>query len=190
MSTPFAVTIGFPSLSFPFLPSPSLSLLPFPSLSFNSYFCCSFCSDTQAPRIFLTDSVPSKTKSTFASFAWTSSEPSKYECKLDGKPVNCGRGSHGKYSTPELPDGKHTFSLKTVDNVGNKGTPEVVNWEIGMYIDYRNTSGSLGEREIEVGTRACSASVSTQFRVLSNFHECFYNVWEHRKKMFSISFTK
>ena len=31
---------------------------------------------------------------------------------------------------------------------------------------YRNTSGSLGEREIEV-------EVSTQFRVLPNFHECF-----------------
>ena len=27
---------------------------------------------------------------------------------------------------------------------------------------YRNTSGSLGEREIEVGTRSCRASVSTQ----------------------------
>ena len=31
---------------------------------------------------------------------------------------------------------------------------------------YRNTSGRLGEREIEV-------EVSTQFRVLPNFHECF-----------------
>ena len=49
---------------------------------------------------------------------------------------------------------------------------------------YRNTSGSLGEREIEVGTRARGASVSTQFRVLPNFHECFYNVWEHVKKCF------
>ena len=40
---------------------------------------------------------------------------------------------------------------------------------------YRNTSGSLGEREIEVVTRARRASVYTQFRVLPNFHECFYN---------------
>ena len=44
---------------------------------------------------------------------------------------------------------------------------------------YKNTSGSLGEREIEVGTQARQASVSTQFRVLPNFHECFYNIWEH-----------
>ena len=41
---------------------------------------------------------------------------------------------------------------------------------------YRNTSGSLGEREIEVGTRARRASVSTLFPVLPNLHECFYNV--------------
>ena len=125
-STP---VFSLPFLSFPFLSFPFLS---FPFLSFNCYFRCSFCPDTQASRIFLTDSVPKKTKSTVASFAWTSSEPSKYECKLDGKPVNCGRGSRGTYSTPELPDGKHTFSLNTVDNVGNKGKPEVVNWEIGM----------------------------------------------------------
>ena len=32
-------------------------------------------------------------------------------------------------------------------------------------IRYRNTRGSLGEREIEVGTRARRASVSTHFRV-------------------------
>ena len=49
---------------------------------------------------------------------------------------------------------------------------------------YRNTSGSLGEREIEVGTRARRTSVSTQFRVLPNFRECFYNVWEHGKNCF------
>ena len=29
-----------------------------------------------------------------------------------------------------------------------------------------------------------STSVSTQFRVLPNFHECFYNVWEHGGKCF------
>ena len=35
-------------------------------------------------------------------------------------------------------------------------------------------SGSLGEREIEVGTLARRASVSTLFRDFSNFHECVY----------------
>ena len=49
---------------------------------------------------------------------------------------------------------------------------------------YRNTSGSLGEREIEVETLACRACNSTQ-----NFHECFYNVFLSQKKIF-ISFIK
>ena len=49
---------------------------------------------------------------------------------------------------------------------------------------YRNMSGSLGEREVEVGTPAGRASVSTQFRVLPNFHECFYNVCEYGKHVF------
>ena len=46
---------------------------------------------------------------------------------------------------------------------------------------FRNTSESLGEREIEVGTRACKASVFTLFRVLPNFHACFYYAREHRE---------
>ena len=45
-------------------------------------------------------------------------------------------------------------------------------------------NGSLGEREIAGGTRARRASVSTLFRVLANFHGCFYNVWEHGGNVF------
>ena len=43
---------------------------------------------------------------------------------------------------------------------------------------YRDTSGGLDEREIQVGPRARRSGASvmgTQFRV----HECFYNVCEH-----------
>ena len=48
---------------------------------------------------------------------------------------------------------------------------------------YRITSESLEN------TR--KASVSTLFRVLPNFHGCFYNCMETRKKkLFSISFIK
>ena len=49
---------------------------------------------------------------------------------------------------------------------------------------YRNTSGSLGERKIEVGTRAGRASVSTLFQALPNFHSCFNNLWEHGENVF------
>ena len=61
---------------------------------------------------------------------------------------------------------------------------QLKNYNYLKNIIYRNTSGSFGEREIEVGTRAHSTSVSTLFRVLANFHECFYNVREHGKKCF------
>ena len=44
---------------------------------------------------------------------------------------------------------------------------------------YRNTSGpSLEGWEIEVGTQARRVSVSMQFRVLPNYHKCFYNIWK------------
>ena len=43
---------------------------------------------------------------------------------------------------------------------------------------YRNTRETLGEREIEVGTRARRASVLLQFS--QTFTSAIYNVWEHR----------
>ena len=88
-------------------------------------------SDTLAPRVSLTNTVPSKTRNPKVTFGWTSSEDSKFECTLDGKLHDCGSGLRGRYTTPELPDGMHTFALNTVDSVGNKGTPVVVNWETG-----------------------------------------------------------
>ena len=105
--------------------------------------CLFFHLDTLAPSVFLTNSVPPRTRNPKVTFAWTSSEDSKYECKIDGKPFDCGSGSQGSYTTPELPDGKHTFSLNTVDNVGNKGTPQVVNWETGRNFRQRNYEGEL-----------------------------------------------
>ena len=50
---------------------------------------------------------------------------------------------------------------------------------------YRNTGRSLGEREIDVGAGANEASVSTQFRVLPIFHECFDNVREQGENVFN-----
>ena len=36
---------------------------------------------------------------------------------MDGQIVNCGTGTrtNGQYTTPNLPDGKHTFSVNGVD---------------------------------------------------------------------------
>lgn len=48
--------------------------------------------------------------------------------------MDCGRGTDGDYTTPNLPDGKYRFEVTAVDNLGNKGTPEVVSWSKGRYI--------------------------------------------------------
>ena len=39
----------------------------------------------------------------------------------------------------------------------------------------KNTSGSLEEREIEVGARAEERVFPLLFQVLPNIHKCFYN---------------
>ena len=55
---------------------------------------------------------------------------------------------------------------------------------------YRNTSGSLEEREM-LWEHDPQASVSTPFRVLPNFHECFCKSIETlTENMFSISYRK
>ena len=41
-----------------------------------------------------------------------------------------------------------------------------------------------------MGTGADSQVFPQLFQVLPNFHECFYNLIETRKNMFSISFRK
>ena len=46
-------------------------------------------------------------------------------------------------------------------------------------IHCRNTSGSLGKREIEVGMQASKASVSTLFQVLPNFHKTLRSFSKH-----------
>ena len=91
--------------------------------------------DTHGPKVYLTRSVRPKTNVPVQIFQWTSSEPSEFECKLDGKVVPCnpvGRSrQRGSFQTPNLPDGKHSFSISAVDDHGNKGEPKVVNWDLG-----------------------------------------------------------
>jgi hypothetical protein len=59
--------------------------------------------------------------------------------------VNCGgKGTTGGYTTPDLPDGRHTFEVNAVDNLGNKGTRQIVSWSTGKgykgYICYQQHS--------------------------------------------------
>ena len=49
---------------------------------------------------------------------------------------------------------------------------------------YRNTSGSLGEPKIFCGNTSPRRVFPQLFRVLPNFHECFYNSIETRSACF------
>ncbi|CAB3983302.1 Hypothetical predicted protein [Paramuricea clavata] len=93
--------------------------------------------DTEAPVISLTSNTPSETNIPRQIITWDSNEPATFQCTLDGQSVNCGGGTSGIYTTPNLPDGKHTFTVKAVDGLGNTGTPKVVSWSTGMsYLSY------------------------------------------------------
>lgn len=52
-------------------------------------------------------------------------------CLLDGVEVPCGNGTTGEYTTPDLSDGRHSFSVSSVDPLGNKGRPVTAEWETG-----------------------------------------------------------
>jgi hypothetical protein len=88
--------------------------------------------DNQGPDLSITSSTPSKSNSPRQRITWTSSEPATFECKINGRVVDCGSGNTGDYTTPNLPDGKHTFEVNAVDGLGNTGTPKVVEWTTGM----------------------------------------------------------
>ena len=87
--------------------------------------------DTQEPVLTFTSNTPRQTNNPSQRITWDSSEPAKFECTLNGLNVNCGRGTRGVYTTPNLPDGDHTFTVNAVDDLGNKGTPKVISWSTG-----------------------------------------------------------
>ena len=55
---------------------------------------------------------------------------------MDGRVVDCGRGTSGQYTTSDLPDGPHTFEVNAVDPLGNRGTPQTVRWSTGEDVEY------------------------------------------------------
>lgn len=89
-------------------------------------------SDNEPPVITLADDVSSSTNNPRVLITWNSTEPANFECTLNGEQVDCGRGTTGIYTTPVLPDGNHKFVLVGVDDLGNRGTPMVVDWLTGM----------------------------------------------------------
>ena len=62
---------------------------------------------------------------------WNSTESASFKCKMNGVITNCGSGRTGEFTSPNLPDGRHTFEVYAVDDLGNRGTEQVVSWSTG-----------------------------------------------------------
>ena len=90
------------------------------------------CLDRLDPVTSVTNNNPPRTSNPKYKLTWTSDERADFECRLNGEIVECGSGTSGEYTSNNLPDGRHTFELNAVDNVGNKGRPKVFNWITGI----------------------------------------------------------
>ena len=75
--------------------------------------------------------TPRATNNSKTRITWSSNEPGTFVCLLEGVGVSCSNGTTGDYTTPDLSDGKHSFSVSSVDPLGNKGRPVTVEWETG-----------------------------------------------------------
>ena len=64
-----------------------------------------------------------------ATFGFTSSEPSTFQCKLDGGNFGTCTGSNSQ-SYSGLSQGSHTFSVRAIDQVGNIGNAASRTWTI------------------------------------------------------------
>ncbi|MGA9635208.1 MAG: Ig-like domain-containing protein, partial [Solirubrobacterales bacterium] len=88
--------------------------------------------DSTAPNTAITSAPPASTGSTDASFAFGSTEPGSFECKLDDDTFqSCS--SPKKYSG--LAAGSHTFQVRSTDAAGNTDpTPASHAWTIAPQV--------------------------------------------------------
>jgi hypothetical protein len=88
--------------------------------------------DATAPQTTLDFAPARSTKATSARFAFSSSEPATFQCRLDG-------GSFSSCSDPKtykrLKSGLHRFAVRAIDPAGNvDATPAVYRWTVGRRI--------------------------------------------------------
>lgn len=79
-----------------------------------------FTVDGTAPNVSITSGPNGLTNDKTPSFAFTSNEASTFECKVDsGAFASCA----SPFTTAELNDGAHTFSVRGTDGAGNVSSP-------------------------------------------------------------------
>ena len=88
--------------------------------------------DATAPQTTINSAPARSTTATSARFAFSSSEPATFQCRLDrGAFAPCG--APRTYKT--LARGLHTFAVRAIDSAGNiDATPAVSTWRVGRRI--------------------------------------------------------
>ena len=80
----------------------------------------SFTPDTVAPGTVIVSGPTGTVPSATPTFAFSASEPSVFECSIDGAAFfACAP----PFTTPPLGNGQHTFSVRARDGAGNTGAP-------------------------------------------------------------------
>lgn len=98
--------------------------------SFCYFLKSAFFADNTVPEITFPETFV-KTNSN-PEISWRSSENAQFECSLDGGDFEgCGSGLSNRWSRDNLPDGKHTFSVRGRDRNGNVGEVQTIEWTVG-----------------------------------------------------------
>lgn len=92
-------------------------------------------SDTKGPKVTIREPFPAKTSGQ-VSIQWTSDENAKFQCAVNdlNNAVSCGYGKEGRWVTPLVPDGEHTFYLIATDRLGNSGPTLSRKWSVGKLV--------------------------------------------------------
>jgi hypothetical protein len=98
--------------------------------------------DSGPPNTQINSAPPASTESTSAAFGFSASEPSDFECAIDGGAFSaCGSGTSGTKSYTGLGVGGHTFEVRSEDADGNVDqTPASFTW----LVDAVATGGVAG----------------------------------------------
>ncbi len=79
-----------------------------------------------APRLSITSHPARRTRLARARFAFESSEPATFHCRLDGRAIR--RCQSPKFYA--VSRGRHTFAVKGTDDVGVTGAPAKFSWKV------------------------------------------------------------
>ena len=96
---------------------------------------CFYFVDSTSPKITFPSDQPVLTQHN-PKFTWTSSEPAKFKCAIEGHQnfVDCGEGTSGKLDGNNIPDGNYKLLVYGTDDVNNTGPVAEHTFVVGKWI--------------------------------------------------------